>query len=183
MAPEVVQGVSYGMAVDWWSLGAIGFDLLTGSPPFQGNNNAKIQQNILKQKLQLPYFLGPDAKDLLTRLLRKEPSKRLGGNMPKDLHIIKKHRFFRKIDWKKLERRELEPPIRPLVTDPELAENFSKEFTDLPMSPIEERRMSFMRDSAMNGAGQKEKDLAMSNPFGGFSFVASQSLLETEDYM
>lgn len=114
MAPEVIEGKNYDFSVDWWSLGAIGFDLLTGSPPFGGNNHAKIQQNILKQKLQLPYFLGPDAKDLLTRLLRKEPSKRLGGTTLKDIKALKSHRFFRKIDWKKLEKRELEPVSAPL---------------------------------------------------------------------
>lgn len=109
MAPEVIEGKAYDFSVDWWGLGAIGFDLLTGSPPFGGNNHAKIQQNILKQKLQLPYFLGPDAKDLFTRLLRKEPHKRLGGTQPKDIRALKSHRFFRQIDWKKLEKRELEP--------------------------------------------------------------------------
>ncbi|KAI5201847.1 serine/threonine protein kinase-like protein [Aureobasidium subglaciale] len=184
MAPEVVQGTAYGFAVDWWSLGAIGFDLLTGSPPFGGNNNAKIQQNILKQKLQMPYFLGPDSKDLLTRLLRKETSKRLGANMPKDLDIIKKHRFFRRIDWKKLAKRELEPPIRPLITDPELAENFAKEFTDLPMSPADERKSTIMQDTTMTGMEIATKELEFgSNPFGGFSFVASQSLLDKVEFM
>src|SRR6201992_4203863 len=44
MAPEVVLGQEYGMAVDWWSPGALGVDLLTGSPPFTGNNHAKVQQ-------------------------------------------------------------------------------------------------------------------------------------------
>lgn len=166
MAPEVIQRNEYGMAVDWWSLGALGFDLLTGSPPFTGNNNAKIQEKILKQKLVLPYYLGPDAKDLLTRLLRKEPKKRLGSNMPKDLQTIKSHRFFRKINWKRLEARELEPPIQPLITDPELAENFAADFTDLPLSPVAARK-SF--DDFMSNE---------QNPFGGFSFVASQSLLE-----
>jgi serine/threonine protein kinase len=170
MAPEVIAGVNYGMAVDWWSFGALGFDLLTGSPPFTGNNHAKIQEKILKQKLVLPYYIGPDAKDLLTRLLRKEPRKRLGGNMPKDLKIIKEHRFFKKIDWKKLERRELEPPIQPLITDPELAENFSNEFTDQALSPVHSRKNTF-----------SEYDItsAEQNPFGGFSFVASQSLLDS----
>lgn len=167
MAPEVIQGAEYGMAVDWWSLGALGFDLLTGAPPFTGNNNAKIQEKILKQKLVLPYYLGPDAKDLLTRLLRKEPKKRLGYNMPKDLQTIKSHRFFRKINWKKLEARELEPPIQPLITDPELAENFASDFTDLPLSPVATRK----------GFGEFMVD--ESDPFGGFSFVASQSLLES----
>ncbi|KAI5295571.1 serine/threonine protein kinase psk1, partial [Ascosphaera atra] len=136
MAPEVVQGKQYGKACDWWSLGALGCDLLTGSPPFTGNNKAKVQDKIIKQKLNLPFYLTPDAKDLLTRLLRKEPKKRLGFNMPKDLDTIKKHRFFRHIDWRKLERRELAPPIQPLITDPLLAENFSEEFTGLPLDTL-----------------------------------------------
>ncbi|MCJ1396927.1 serine/threonine protein kinase psk1 [Xylographa trunciseda] len=178
MAPEVILGHDYGTAVDWWSFGALGFDLLTGSPPFCANNHAKIQEKILKQKLVLPYFLGPDAKDLLTRFLRKEPSKRLGGNMPRDLQIIKKHRFFRKIDWKLLERRELEPPIKPVITDPELAENFASEFTDLAISPS-------VKSHDMSGYGWGMGDEG--NPFGGFSFVASKSMLDCgngflEDY-
>ncbi|KAF2086626.1 kinase-like protein [Saccharata proteae CBS 121410] len=173
MAPEVILGKDYGMAVDWWSLGALGFDLLTGSPPFTANNNAKVQEKIVKQKLQLPYFLGPDAKDLLTRLLRKEPSKRLGANMPKDLQAIKSHRFFRKINWAKLAKRELEPPIRPLITDPELAENFSKDFTELAVSPTVESKPWPGADMEIGG----ESEL-----FGGFSFVASSSLLQCGDW-
>jgi serine/threonine protein kinase len=176
MAPEVVQGIAYDFSVDWWSLGAIGFDLLTGSPPFTGNNHTKIQQNILKQKLQLPYFLGPDAKDLLTRLLRKDPSKRLGGTTRHDLKTLKAHRFFRKIDWKKLEKREVEPPIMPVITDPELAENFSDEFTSIPLSPAVTRAgMSVQAESSI---AKSEND-----PFGGFSFVASKSLLENDAFM
>jgi serine/threonine protein kinase len=176
MAPEIVAGKEYSFAVDWWSLGALGFDLLTGAPPFQGNNNAKIQQNILKCKLNFPFFLGPDAKDLLTRFLRKEPSKRLGSNMPKDLQSIKAHRFFKKIDWKKLARRELEPPIKPLITDPELAENFDTDFTDLAVSPVLAKKSLFADDDEVMAD-------APPNPFGGFSFVASQSLLDSEEFL
>jgi len=172
MAPEVIQGHKYGMAVDWWSLGALGFDLLTGAPPFQANNHAKIQEKIVKQKLVMPYFLGPDAKDLLTRLLRKEPAKRLGANMPKDILTIKKHRFFRKIDWKALSNRDIEAPIQPLITDPELAENFSEDFTQLALSPVETSHKEPWSSSAMND----------NNPFGGFSYVASSSLLESNGF-
>ncbi|KUJ07658.1 serine/threonine protein kinase-like protein [Mollisia scopiformis] len=168
MAPEVILGQKYGMAVDWWSFGALGFDLLTGNPPFQGQNHAKIQERIVKQKLVMPYFLGPDAKDLLTRLLRKEPNKRLGSNMPKDMLTIKKHRFFRKIDWRKLAKREIEPPIQPLITDPELAENFSADFTELALSPVLTSSKAPWSSTSANE----------NNPFGGFSFVASSSMLE-----
>ena len=173
MAPEVILGHTYDKVVDWWSFGALAHDLLTGSPPFTANNHKKIQEKIVKSKISLPYFLSADAKDLLTRLLRKEPRKRLGGNMPKDLAAIKGHRFFRKIDWKKLEKRELEPPIRPLVTDPELAENFAQEFTGLPLSP-----------TVVGSGGMGEWDIGReeTNPFGGFSFVASKSLLASEGF-
>jgi serine/threonine-protein kinase Psk1 len=168
MAPEIVRGSNdtdlgpgYGKACDWWSLGAMACDLMTGKPPFSGANITKTQQNIMHQKLKLPYYLSRDAQDLLSRLLRKEPSKRLGVGK-NDLDVIKKHRFFRKIDWRKLENRELEPPIKPIITNPELAENFAPEFTSRPIPD----------DS------KHSRTLSKSDPFGGFSFVASQSLLE-----
>jgi hypothetical protein len=87
--------------------------------------------------------------------------------MTEDMQIMKKHRFFRKIDWKKLARREIEPPIQPLVTDRELAENFSTTFTDLALSPV----LTSMK-TPWTSAGANE------NPFGRFSYVASQSLLD-----
>lgn len=172
MAPEVIKGEKYGKSVDWWALGALAYDMMVGNSPFQGSNNRKIQDNILKQKVAMPYFLSADAKDLITRLLKKDPKKRLGSNMPKDLAIIKGHRFFRHIDWKKLAAREMEPPILPMITDPALAENFSDEF----------RRMR------LDATYTTHKPMPMSppsawseeNPFGGFSFVASSSLLNAD---
>ncbi|KAK6352429.1 serine/threonine protein kinase psk1 [Orbilia blumenaviensis] len=166
MAPEVLEGKTYGFEVDWWSLGALLFDLLTGSPPFPGQNNTQILNKINKTKLKLPFYLSPDAKDLLTRLLRKEPTKRLGYKMPQDLATIKKHRFFRKINWEKLERRELEPPISPLITDPAMAENFATEFTEASFSPVVTRSSWWGRD-----AGKKDEDVH----FGGFSFEGDSS--------
>lgn len=171
MAPEIVQGKTYGKACDWWSLGALGFDLLTGSPPFKGNNNAKIQERIVKQKPAMPYFLGPDAKDLLTRFLRKEPHKRLGYHPPKDMQTIKNHRFFRKINFAALERREMEPPIKPLVTDPALAENFSEDFTHIPLHEVVEPSGQTPIPNAQGTSSHED-------PFGGFSFVASSSMFQ-----
>jgi len=178
MAPEVIQGKKYGRAVDWWSLGALGFDLMTGHPPFRGANHAKIQDNIVRQKLALPFFLSADAKDLLTRFLRKDPAKRLGSQMPKDLATIQKHRFFRKIDWKRLASRELRPPIEPIITNPELAENFSAEFTELSLSPVVTRFAEADGGWGGSGSANDVKD----DPFGGFSFVASNSLLEDHGF-
>lgn len=172
MAPEVIKGEKYGKSVDWWALGALAYDMMVGNSPFQGSNNRKIQDNILKQKVAMPYFLSADAKDLITRLLKKDPKKRLGSNMPKDLAIIKCHRFFRHIDWKKLAAREMEPPILPMITDPALAENFSDEFRQMRLDPT----YTTQKPMAMSPPSGKPED----NPFGGFSFVASSSLLNAD---
>ncbi|KAL8944531.1 MAG: hypothetical protein Q9211_000542 [Gyalolechia sp. 1 TL-2023] len=170
MAPEVIQQQNYGPEVDWWSFAVLGYEMLVGHSPFRANNDAKIQEKIVKSKLVLPFFMSGNAKDLLTRLLRKKPKERLGARMPNDLPLIKGHRFFRKIDWKSLEKRQVEPPFKPIVTDPELAENFSTEFTDLAVSPVTAHPR---RDWGLENA--------LSDPFGGFSFVASRSLLTAQD--
>ncbi|KAI5816985.1 kinase-like domain-containing protein [Pyronema omphalodes] len=181
MAPEILadNGNEYGAEVDWWGVGILTYELLTGNVPYDGSSPEKVKKKIQTGKLILPFYLSADAKDFINRLLKKEPNKRLGYNLAKDLPIIKAHRFFRKINWKKLEARELQAPIQPLVTDPLLAENFSSEFTDLPM------RGSFLGAMGDKGMGapavgipmKKKETEETENPFGGFSFVNS-SLLE-----
>lgn len=164
MAPEILLGKEYSYSVDWWSLGAVCFDLVTGSPPFTGNTYPKIVDKITKAKLHLPYYLSLDAKEFLNKLLKKEPGRRLGY---KDMEKIKKMRFFRKIDWTKLEIRhpDIVPPIIPIVTDPELAENFSTEFTDMILSP-----------DVRGGPGDRTGDF--DEHFRGFSYTASHSFIE-----
>lgn len=158
MAPEVLLGKEYDYAVDWWALGAVLFDMLTGSPPFTGNNNKRIMEKITRQKVNLPYYLSEDAKDLLRKLLRKEAHKRLGF---RDIQYIQKHRFFRKLNWKAIETKSetLDPPIKPLVTDPELAENFSDDFTKMILSP-------------------PTRNPAENHLFQGFSYVGSVDFIE-----
>ncbi|KAL8665137.1 MAG: hypothetical protein Q9202_002537 [Teloschistes flavicans] len=167
MAPEVIQQRDYGPEIDWWSFAVLGYEMLAGASPFHAQNDAKIQEKIIKTKLVLPFFMSLDAKDLLTRLLRKKPKERLGARMPKDLTVIRGHRFFRNIDWKKLEQRQLDPPFKPVITDPEMAENFATDFTNLALSPVANSKHSWDADSA-------------TDPFGGFSFVASHSLLTAD---
>ena len=144
MAPEVLKGKTYGFASDFWALGCFAFHLMTGNPPWYSQNDAKTEQKILHGKLKFPMGFSADAKDLFTRLLRREPKKRLGYHSG-DMDVIKNHRYFRGLDWAALERRELTPPIVPRISDPTKAENFDRMFTDLPLSPVvnrsEERRV------------------------------------------
>ncbi|KAI8077923.1 kinase-like domain-containing protein [Gilbertella persicaria] len=128
MAPEILKGLEYDITVDWWSLGILIYDMLTGSPPFSSSNRKKTMDAILTKKIPMPYYLTQDAKDILSKLLRKNPNARLGAK-PKKADAIRKHRFFRTIDWIALENRQLDPPIVPIVTEPEKAENFDPVFT------------------------------------------------------
>lgn len=141
MAPEILRNENYSYEVDWWSLGCISYDLLTGNPPFTGNNNKKIIDKILasKKNLKFPFYLSLDAKDFLRKLLVVNIDKRLNLDSDEEFIKIKKHRFFRNVDWSKVETPaedpEFLPPILPVITNPILAENFDKEFTGMAFTP------------------------------------------------
>lgn len=166
MAPEVLKQKFYGKAADFWSLGCFAYHLMTGEPPWYSANDQATERKILHGKLKFPPGFSADAKDLFTRLMRREPKKRLGYHS-KDMDTIKAHRFFKGIDWDALEKRQVTPPIIPRITKAELAENFGDEFTSLPLSPVVSR-----------AGWTEDKEHAENNPFRGFSYVASQSLLD-----
>jgi len=65
MAPEIVQGRGHDKAADWWSVGILLFEMLTGKPPFVGGNRVKIQQKIVKEKIKLPTYLSSEVHSLL----------------------------------------------------------------------------------------------------------------------
>lgn len=142
MAPEVIKGEEYAYNVDWWSLGCVAFDMLTGLPPFTGATNDKIMDKVLQSKkyLKFPFYLSQDAKDLLQKLLQPNPSKRF--DVDNDFERFKKLRFFRHVDWNLLENPddEVVPPIFPVITDPALAENFDDEFTGMAFTPPDSAR-------------------------------------------
>lgn len=139
MAPEVIKGEEYDFSVDWWSLGCVAFDMLTGAPPFSGHTNEKIMDKVVhsKKHLKFPFYLSLDAKDLLRKLLQANPAKRI--DIDGDFEKLKLHRFFRYINWDELtdatKRAEVLPPILPVITDSILAENFDEEFTSMPFTP------------------------------------------------
>jgi serine/threonine protein kinase len=69
-APEILQeGGTYDKTVDFWSLGVMLYDMLTGSPPFTGHNRKKIMESILKKKPNFPNYMTPQAKDLCTKVI------------------------------------------------------------------------------------------------------------------
>ncbi|XP_048872517.1 ribosomal protein S6 kinase beta-1 isoform X1 [Brienomyrus brachyistius] len=114
MAPEILMRSGHNRAVDWWSLGALMYDMLTGAPPFTGENRKKTIDKILKCKLNLPPYLTQEARDLLKKLLKRNASSRLGAG-PGDATEVQAHPFFRHINWEELLARKVEPPFKPFL--------------------------------------------------------------------
>ncbi|KAM3853441.1 ribosomal protein S6 kinase beta-2 isoform 2-T3 [Vipera latastei] len=75
MAPEILMRSGHNRAVDWWSLGTLMYDMLTGSPPFTAENRKKTIDKILKGKLMFPPYLTSDARDLLRKLRMRRKSR------------------------------------------------------------------------------------------------------------
>ncbi|KAF8397923.1 hypothetical protein HHK36_016849 [Tetracentron sinense] len=132
MSPEVVMGKGYDKTTDWWSVGIMLFEMLTGHLPLIGSNRQKIQQKIINEEAKLPVFLTREAHSLLKGLLQKEASKRLGGG-PGKSEEIKRHEWFKPINWKKLEAREIKPSFCPRVTGKQCIANFEGCWTNMPL--------------------------------------------------
>lgn len=119
LAPELLLGNGYTKSVDWWTLGVLLYEMLTGLPPFYDENTNEMYRKILQEPLHFPSsdIVPASAKDLLTRLLDRDPQRRLGANGAAE---IKAHHFFSNIDWRKLLQRKYEPSFRPNVVCPSM---------------------------------------------------------------
>uniref|UniRef100_A0A4W4DUL9 non-specific serine/threonine protein kinase n=1 Tax=Electrophorus electricus TaxID=8005 RepID=A0A4W4DUL9_ELEEL len=163
MAPEVVNRRGHTQSADWWSLGVLMFEMLTGTLPFQGKDRNETMNMILKAKLGMPQFLSLEAQSLLRMLFKRNPANRLGAG-PDGVEEIKRHAFFSTIDWNKLYRRELQPPFKPAAGKPDDTFCFDPEFT--AKTP---------KDSPGIPPSANAHQL-----FKGFSFVAPASLEESK---
>eukprot|EP00483_Globobulimina_turgida_P004677 UN04686 len=108
IAPEILKAkyCYYTKMADWWNVGMILYEMFYGLPPFYDKDLSKIYQNILcEEVIYYRHYLSNAAINILSKLLRKEASQRIGFEQ------IKKERFFKCINWEKLYRKEMIPPF------------------------------------------------------------------------
>uniref|UniRef100_A0A8C8YX91 non-specific serine/threonine protein kinase n=1 Tax=Prolemur simus TaxID=1328070 RepID=A0A8C8YX91_PROSS len=92
-------------------------------PPFFDDNPFGIYQKILGGKIDFPRHLDFSAKDLIKKLLVVDRTKRL-GNMKNGANDVKRHRWFRAVDWDAVPQRKLKPPIVPKISGDGDTSNF-----------------------------------------------------------
>lgn len=136
MSPEMIEGGhdGYDFSVDWWSIGVLTYELLTGASPFtvdgERNTQAEISKRILRIQPPIPEHLSAEARDFILRLLVKDPDKRLGGRQP-DASQLKAHPFLSSLNWKSLAQRKVKAPFKPKIRHELDVSNFADEFTSL----------------------------------------------------
>uniref|UniRef100_A0A3Q3N782 cGMP-dependent protein kinase n=1 Tax=Mastacembelus armatus TaxID=205130 RepID=A0A3Q3N782_9TELE len=134
VAPEIILNKGHDISADYWSLGILMFELLTGSPPFSGPDPMKTYNIILRgiDMIEFPKKITKNAANLIKKLCRDNPSERL-GNLKNGVKDIQKHKWFEGFNWEGLKKGTLTPPIIPNVTvDTSNFDSFPEDNEDPP---------------------------------------------------
>ena len=98
--------------MDWWGLGALLFEMLTGLPPWYSRDRQKMFSSIRNEPLVIPSYVAAEIQTLIAGLLEKDPKRRLGGQGG-DAAEIKAHSIFRYVGWDQLYQKRVIPPWKP----------------------------------------------------------------------
>ncbi|XP_013793218.2 cGMP-dependent protein kinase 1-like [Limulus polyphemus] len=125
VAPEVILNRGHDISADYWSLGVLIFELLTGMPPFTGTHPMKTYNIILKgiDAIGFPRCISRNAMALIKKLCRDNHAERLGYQKG-GIKDIQKHKWFDGFNWEGLRDRTLKPPILPHVRSAVDTSNF-----------------------------------------------------------
>jgi CRP-like cAMP-binding protein len=114
-APEVLKGKGYGFPVDNWGIGILLFEMLVGSTPFAAEDTAVVCKRILHNDVLIPATVTDQhCRDLLTKLLVKDPLKRMGSSTKRTKEIMA-HSWFSSMDWNALEAKSYDAPWTPTL--------------------------------------------------------------------
>jgi serine/threonine protein kinase len=119
IAAEIVASKPYSFPVDWWSLGVLIFELISGKTPFRADDSEGIYTNIQNGKIQWVPEVNGTIKTVVSGLLEQDPRKRLGTKGAED---IKKSEWFQGVQWEKIGHRGVNPPVIPSFMTPETLE-------------------------------------------------------------
>ena len=125
MAPEIIEKGGYGKGVDWWALGIVLCEMLTGKTPFVADDPIDTYKLILKNAQKWPSELEGVGKAAVKKFLTKSPLERM-GNTKLGEDECKKHKFYKSIEWGRLLSRDLQAPYDPFVNFEDDTSNFDE---------------------------------------------------------
>jgi serine/threonine protein kinase len=150
LAPEIVGRSAYSYSIDWWALGVLLCEMLTGRPPFEGENMAELFERIVNGPPDIPGDVQPEAASLIAELLEKDPEKRPG------FEGIMNHVFFAGMDWDVLAQRGYEPEWRPTLDHLGICRsNFDESLANEPL----------MDSDVVSGDGPNIEGFSFVSPF------------------
>jgi cGMP-dependent protein kinase len=132
-APELIASTGHTNAVDWWTLGILMFELMSGHPPFESAYPMQIYSKVMKgiSKVPFPPKCQGNVGDLVKALLKKEPSERLPMR-PGGVKNLRDHKWFGGFDWEQFKSMTMDPPYKPVVKSKKDIANFSARKEDMP---------------------------------------------------
>ncbi|CAF3798434.1 unnamed protein product [Rotaria sp. Silwood1] len=118
LSPELFKNTGHNKSTDWWSLGILLFEMLTGGTPFNPNQNeSEIPSRVLAGRIAWPRTIDETTKAFIKKLLTQNPDKRLGAGR-NGSREVKEQPIFVSIKWDDVYARKLKPPIVPSVKHP-----------------------------------------------------------------
>ena len=130
LAPEIIKANGHNYAVDWWSLGMLLYEMISGINPFKqaamvhNKSRPEILRQITEVDIEILPGFSPNASDLLRGLLQRDPSIRLSSEQ------IKSHAFFSATDWDLLAARKITPEYVPALKSETDIRNIDTDFTN-----------------------------------------------------
>ena len=167
MSPEMINGSGHGKGTDWWALGVLITELLTGRPPWSAGDKKKLQEMIVSGPLHLPKYLSIPAKSVIQGLLKRTIDKRLGCG-DDGVAAIKHHAFFANVNWQKVAERKMKAPWVPPLSSERDVSMFDTQFTSEGVcdSPSSVRGRAATVDT-------EEEEKERVRGFEGFSYTSS----------
>ncbi|RUP46661.1 kinase-like domain-containing protein [Jimgerdemannia flammicorona] len=132
LAPEILRAEEYSYEVDYWSLGTLLYEMLTGITPFWAENHADMYRRVLEDDLEFPEDFDPVTADFIAGLLERDPEARLGAGVQGD-NDIRSHPFFKDMSWDDVYNKAYTPPYVPDLHSETDFSNFDDTF--LMMTP------------------------------------------------
>jgi len=157
LAPEILLRQGYDKMIDWWSLGCIMYEMLTGRLPFAIKRGCKMSMKLYEKKVFFPSNIDNKAQDLIEKFLIVNPKERLGIEGSES---IKSHPFFEGVDWNLAYEKKLNPPFIPKLKSDTDLRYFDNIFTDEPIGKPKKRNNTRDRDKEIN------------NEYNGFTYIA-----------